>query len=224
LSEKRERQLQSKIISAGAAARGILFVVSSPSGGGKGTLISRVLNTVPDLGYSVSFTTRTPRNGEVEGRDYFFVSPEKFEAMVAANEFLEWARVHGNLYGTSRSQVSSEISAGRDIMLEVDVQGAASVRELIPDSVSVFILPPSYEALRQRLIARGTDTQEGLELRLRHAPEELKQYAAFDYLIVNEQAEHAAFELASIIYAERARAERQEKRVNSILESFSLTQ
>jgi guanylate kinase len=126
-------------------SRGILFVVSSPSGGGKGTLIQRVLKKIPDLSYSVSFTTRAPRSGEVNGREYFFVSREKFEEMAAANEFLEWANVHGKLYGTSSKQVFEEIADGRDIILEVDVQGAASVRSLVPDSVSVFILPPSFE-------------------------------------------------------------------------------
>src|SRR5437667_6442771 len=129
--------------------RGILFVDSSPSGGGKGTLIQRMFRKVSNLSYSVSFTTRAPRNGEVDGREYFFVTREEFERMVAANEFLEWAHVHGKLYGTSRSQVFREISEGRDIVLEVDVQGAASVRALVPDAVSIFILPPSFAVLRQ---------------------------------------------------------------------------
>ncbi|MEP6635233.1 MAG: guanylate kinase, partial [Acidobacteriota bacterium] len=139
---------------------GILFVVSSPSGGGKGTLIRRVLGPVPNLSYSISYTTRKPRSGELDGREYFFVTLETFEAMVKANEFLEWATVHGNLYGTSSKQVSRDVAEGRDIILEVDVQGAASVRRLVPDSVSIFILPPSLEVLRQRLITRGTDSPE----------------------------------------------------------------
>src|SRR5258706_9721010 len=141
----------------GQVCRGVLFVVSSPSGGGKGTLIHRVLNDVRGLKYSVSYTTREPRNGEIGGIDYLFVSPERFEELVAADEFLEWARVHGNFYGTSREQVSKEMVGGSDIILEVDVQGAASVRKLLPDSVSIFILPPSFEVLRQRLIARASD-------------------------------------------------------------------
>jgi guanylate kinase len=201
--------------------RGILFVVSSPSGGGKGTLIQRVLNTVPNLSYSVSYTTRTPRNGEVNGREYFFVTPDQFEAMIRANEFLEWARVHGKLYGTSRQQVSCEISEGRDIILEVDVQGAASVRRLIPDAVTIFILPPSLEILRKRLIARGTDSEEELELRLRNAPEELKNYKAFDFVIINENVERASGQLESIIEAERARPARREANIERIIESFS---
>ncbi len=201
--------------------RGILFVVSSPSGGGKGTLIQRVLNTVPNLSYSVSYTTRAPRNGEVNGREYFFVTPEQFETMVQAGEFLEWAHVHGKLYGTSRQQVSCEISEGRDIILEVDVQGAASVRHLIPHAVTIFILPPSLKILRKRLIARGTDSAEELELRLRNAPEELKKYKAFDFVIINENVERASGELESVIEAERARPARQEAYIQKVIESFT---
>jgi len=201
-------------------SRGILFVVSSPSGGGKGTLIHRVLNSVPGLSYSVSYTTRAPRNGEVDGVDYFFVSPAKFEELVAADEFLEWARVHGNLYGTSRAQVIREINERRDIILEVDVQGAESVRKLLADSVSVFIVPPSFEVLRQRLLARGTDSPLELELRLRTAPVELLQYVKFDYVIVNDDADRAGAQLASIIYAERARRQRQEEEVRRVAQTF----
>jgi guanylate kinase len=201
--------------------RGILFVVSSPSGGGKGTLIQRVLKEVPNLSYSVSYTTRVPRNGEVDGREYFFVTPDKFETMVEAGEFLEWAKVHGKLYGTSRQQVSRDVFEGRDIILEVDVQGAASVRELVADSVSIFILPPSVEILRQRLIARGTDSPEELELRLRNAPAELKHYQTFDYVIINDDVQRAAGQLNCIIEAERARRTRQTRQIKRVVESFS---
>jgi guanylate kinase len=208
-------------LAAEEEGHGILFVVSSPSGGGKGTLIQRMLNKVSNLSYSVSFTTRAPRNGEVDGREYFFVTPEKFEQMVAANEFLEWAHVHGKRYGTSRSQVSREISEGRDIVLEVDVQGAASIRALMPDSVSVFILPPSFEVLRQRLLDRGTDSPEELDLRLRNAPTELKDYAAFQYLIINDDADRASDQLSAIVHAERARLHRQGPRVRHIVRAFT---
>ena len=203
-----------------APSRGTLFVVSSPSGGGKGTIIRHVLDCVENLSYSVSFTTRAPRPTEVDGREYFFVSLETFDEMVAAREFLESACVHGNFYGTSKKQVLEETSAGADIILEVDVQGAASVRELLMDSVSIFILPPSYEVLRQRLIARGTDSPEQLEVRLRNAPEELKQYSAFDYVIINDEIDRAAAQLRSIIYAERARCMRQEPLVREVIQKF----
>jgi guanylate kinase len=205
----------------GEVSRGVLFVVSSPSGGGKGTLIHRVLNSVPGVSYSVSYTTRAPRSGEVDGADYFFVSPERFAELVAADEFLEWARVHGNLYGTSRAQVVREISERRDIILEVDVQGAASVRKLLGDSVSIFIVPPSFEVLRQRLVARGTDSPVELELRLRNAPVELREYVTFDYVIVNDEVDRAGAQLASIIYAERARRKRQEQEVRRVAGTFT---
>ena len=200
--------------------RGTLFVVSSPSGGGKGTIIQRVLDVIPNLSYSVSFTTRAPRFAEVNGREYFFVSKPIFEDMVAAGEFLEWACVHGHLYGTAKRQVAEETTAGVDIVLEVDVQGAESVRELPLDSVSVFILPPSFEVLRERLIARGTDSAEELAVRLRNAPNELRQYSTFDYVIINDEVERAAGQLASIIHAERARCERQENLVREVIKRF----
>lgn len=203
------------------ASRGTLFVVSSPSGGGKGTIIQRVLDVVPNLSYSVSFTTRAPRPGEVNGREYLFVNCEVFNEMVAAGEFLEWACVHGNYYGTAKRQVAEETAAGVDIILEVDVQGAASVRQLLLDSVSIFILPPSYEVLKERLVARGTDTSEELEVRLRNAPEELRQYSAFDYVIINDEVDRAAAQLASVIYAERARCVRQENMVREVIENFT---
>lgn len=203
------------------APRGTLFVVSSPSGGGKGTIIRRVLEVVPNLSYSVSFTTRAPRPGEVNGREYYFVSRPVFDEMKAAGEFLESACVHGNYYGTAKRQVADETSSGIDIVLEVDVQGAASVRQLLLDSVSIFILPPSYEVLRERLIARGTDTPEELEVRLRNAPDELRQYSKFDYVIFNDEVERAAAQLASIIHAERAKCERQEKLVREVIEKFN---
>ena len=202
------------------STRGTLFVVSSPSGGGKGTLIRRVLEVVDNLSYSVSYTTRGPRPNEVNGREYFFIDLATFEEMIASGEFLEWACVHGNFYGTSRRQLAEKTAAGIDIILEVDVQGAASVRQLLMDSVSVFILPPSFEVLRQRLCARGTDTPESLELRLRNAPKELRQYSSFDYVIINDEVERAVGQLASIIYAERARCVRQQTVVEQVIKEF----
>ena len=216
----RVKELETSRTVSHAASRGTLFVVSSPSGGGKGTLIRHVLEVVENLRYSVSYTTRAPRPGEVDGREYFFVNREIFEEMAGAGEFLEWACVHGNLYGTAKNQVIEETAAGADIILEVDVQGAASVRQLLMDSVSIFILPPSFEVLRQRLIARGTDSPEELELRLRNAPEELKQYSAFDYVIINDEVDRAMGQLAAIIYAERARCMRQESVVLEVIKKF----
>jgi guanylate kinase len=202
------------------AARGRLIVVSSPSGGGKGTLIRRVLKEMPNLGYSVSYTTRRARTGEVHGQHYFFVEPETFMAMVGEGDFLEWATVHGNLYGTARSQVEHELSEGRDILLEVDVQGAASVRAQVKNAVSIFILPPSFEVLRARLTARGSERPDDLSLRLNNARTEVEHYREFDYVLINDEVERAARLLASIIYAERARRERQEYLARRVLATF----
>jgi guanylate kinase len=203
--------------------RGRLIVVSSPSGGGKGTLIRRVLKEVSGLGYSVSYTTRAPRTGEVHGRHYFFVTPETFMEMVQAGEFLEWARVHGNLYGTARSQVEQELAEGRDILLEVDVQGAESVRAQVDNAVSIFILPPSFDVLCARLTARGSERPDDLTLRLRNARGEVERYVEFDYVVINDEVERAAAQLAAVIQADRARRERQEYRARRVLATFRPT-
>ena len=190
-------ELQTATEVSNSPTRGTLFVVSSPSGGGKGTLVRGVLELVDNLSYSVSYTTRGPRANELNGREYFFVDVPTFEEKIA-----------------------EKTAAGIDMILEVDVQGAASVRQLLMDSVSVFILPPSFEVLKQRLCARGTDTPDNLELRLRNAPEELKQYSTFDYVIINDEIERAVGQLASIIHAERARCVRQEGLVRRVIEEF----
>ena len=203
-----------------AVGRGMLIVVSSPSGGGKGTLIDRVLKTVPGVSYSISYTTRAPRAGEQHGREYFFVDTNAFEEMIARNEFLEWANVYGYLYGTSRAQIERERGDGHDIILEIDVQGASSIRALVEDAVTVFILPPSFELLRNRLVARGTDSPADLERRLRGAPSEVEQYKHFRYVILNDDINRASAQLAAVIYAERARCERQASRLNETLADF----
>jgi guanylate kinase len=210
--------------SSAISGHGMLIVVSSPSGGGKGTLIDRVLKTVPGVSYSISYTTRAPRPGEQNGREYFFVSTAEFEAMVGRGELLEWANVYGYLYGTSRAQVEQERAAGHDIILEIDVQGAASIRRLVADEVTVFILPPSFALLRQRLVARGTDSPADLERRLRGAPAEVQQYKDFQYVILNDDINRASAQLASVIYAERARRQRQEDRLKSALSDFAHVQ
>ena len=203
-----------------AGERGMLIVVSSPSGGGKGTLIDRVLKTVPGVSYSISYTTRAPRVTEQEGREYFFVSTAAFEEMIRRGEFLEWANVYGYLYGTSHTQVERERSAGHDIILEIDVQGAASIRSQIDDAVSIFILPPSFELLSQRLVTRGTDSPADLERRLRGAPAEVEQQKNFQYVILNDDINRASQQLAAVIYAERARQKRQELRLKDALADF----
>jgi guanylate kinase len=205
-----------------AGGRGMLIVVSSPSGGGKGTLIDRVLKTVPGVSYSVSYTTRAPRGTEQDGREYFFVATAVFEEMIGRGEFLEWANVYGYLYGTSRTQVERQLAAGHDIILEIDVQGAASIRDQIDDAISIFILPPSFELLRQRLVTRGTDSPADLERRLRGAPAEVEQHQNFQYVILNDDINRASQQLAAVIYAERARRERQELRLGDSLVDFGI--
>ena len=205
----------------GGGYHGILFVISSPSGGGKGTLIRRLLDAVPGVSYSVSWTTRPPRPGEQDGVNYHFVSAEEFERMRAADGFLEWAVVHGHLYGTARSVIEQDLNEGHDIILEIDVQGAATVRATMSSVVTVFILPPSFEVLRARLSARMTERPEELELRLQNARAEVEQYRRFDYLILNDEVERAAALLASIVWAERARRERQEWVARRVLATFT---
>lgn len=222
LSEEKEKSA-SEPQTETDAGRGMLAVVSSPSGGGKGTLIRRVLKVVPNLRYSVSSTTRHLRDGEVDGREYFFVSPDEFKRKIEAGDFLEWAVVHGNLYGTSNSQVQRELSGGHDIILEVDVQGAESVRRLVGDAISVFILPPTFEILRARLESRGSEHKDELALRLKNARSEVDHYCEFDYIVINDDADRAAAQLASIIYAERARKERQEEAARRVVASFKQT-
>lgn len=200
--------------------RGILFVISSPSGGGKGTLIRRILTYMSRLGYSISWTTRAPRQGEVNGRDYHFVTPEEFIAERERGEFLEWAIVHGHFYGTSLKVVERELTAGRDIILEIDVQGAASVRRAGIEAVSVFILPPSFEILRRRLTGRQSENAEALALRLKNSRGEVEHYREFDYVVLNDDVERAATQLASIVYAERALRPRQERLAERVLATF----
>ena len=202
--------------------RGILFVISSPSGGGKGTLIRRILTYMPRLGYSISWTTRDPRQGEMNGRDYHFVTTEEFTAARERNEFLEWAVVHSHFYGTSLKVVDRELAAGRDIILEIDVQGAASIRRAGIEAVSVFILPPSFEILKRRLTGRQSENADALALRLQNARGEVEHYREFDYVVLNDDVERAATQLASIVYAERALRPRQERLTEQVLATFPL--
>lgn len=203
--------------------KGNLIIISSPSGGGKGTLIREVLLTVPDIGYSVSYTTRARRLDEIDGRNYHFISVEEFQKRIDAGDFLEFAEVHGNMYGTSLSQVREITESGRDVILEIDVQGAASVREKVPEAVSIFILPPSFEVLKARLTARGTEDPADLELRLKNSFGEVMQYKNFDYVVVNDLVPAASRSLAAIILAERHRLDRQNDAVCGILNSFEVS-
>jgi len=203
--------------------KGRLIIISSPSGGGKGTLIKEVLETVPDLGYSVSHTTRAPRFGEEHGRHYHFVSLVQFEREIAAGEFLEYAVVHGNYYGTSLSHVNKMTDEGKDVILEIDVQGADWVRKRVPDVLGIFILPPSFEVLKARLMARGTEDPNDLALRLKNARGEVMEYSKYDYVIINDEIFSAARRLAAVIMGERQRRDRQTEAIYGILDSFDVS-
>jgi len=203
--------------------KGNLIIITAPSGTGKGTLIKEVLESVPDLEYSVSLTTRPKRPGEIDGKDYHFVTADEFEAFRLEGRFLEFAAVHGNLYGTSREITEEMTGRGKDVILEIDVQGAASVLEKAPDAVSIFIMPPSFEALRARLEARGTESAEVLELRLRNSIEEVRQFDRFRFVVVNDAIELAANRLRSVILGERQLRTRQTDAIRDILDSFDVS-
>ncbi len=183
-------------------------------------MIKEVLASVPDLAYSVSLTTRAPRAGEEDGKHYHFVTRERFEAEIAAGGFLEYAEVHGNLYGTSKEQTERLTAEGKDVILEIDVQGAKLVREKIPDAVSIFILPPSFDVLKARLTARATEGSDDLALRLRNSFGEVSQYSWFDFVVINDEIKAASRRLASIIFSERQRTGRQTEAIKAILDSF----
>lgn len=182
---------------------GNLFVVAAPSGAGKSSLVKALLELDSLVQPSVSHTTRPPRGQEKHGREYFFVSPHEFDAMVLANGFLEWANVHGHRYGTSKRAIEERIASGADVILEIDYQGALQVKRIFTNAVLVFILPPSWEELRSRLERRGEDTPEVIEVRLKNAQEELAQAREFDFVIINELFERALFDLKAIVHAQR---------------------
>jgi len=189
-------------------SRRLLVVVSAPSGAGKTSLCEWVVATIPSVAHSVSFTTRPPRRDERHGRDYHFVDEAAFRAMVDRGEFAEWAVVHGHLYGTSQALLERHFSAGLDVILDIDTQGAALLRQSHPDGVFVFIVPPSWAMLEERLRRRRSDTEAEIQRRLQRAREEVKAFAEYQYVIVNDEFARAADELKAIIVAERRRSSR----------------
>ncbi|MDX1800539.1 MAG: guanylate kinase [Marinobacter sp.] len=204
-----------------AVEKGTLYVISAPSGAGKTSLVGALLERDSLLGVSVSHTTRPMRPGEVDGVNYHFVSRPEFEAMISEGQFLEHASVFGNYYGTSQVWVEQTLAAGRDVILEIDWQGAVQVRRLMTDCVSIFIAPPSPEVLRERLTGRGTDSPEVVERRLREAREECQHAQEFDYLVVNDQFDEALRQLHAIVTAQRLRIEVQEVRYRSLLSALT---
>ena len=199
---------------------GDLFVVVAPSGAGKTSLVTAMLEAERGIRLSVSYTTRVAREGEVEGREYHFVSREAFEKMIAAGDFLEHANVYGNYYGTSRTWIEAELAGEHDVLLEIDWQGALQVRKLFPRMVGIFILPPSLAELRRRLTARGKDSAEVIEKRMASAREEISHVLEFEYIIVNEQFDVALADLQAVVRAARLSRERRASRLSSLLDEF----
>jgi len=198
----------------------IVFIISAPSGSGKSTLVGRLLNDVGNLMFSVSYTTRPRRGHEREGGDYHYISKDEFEARMARDEFLEHACVFGNYYGTHRGILDEAKACGKDVVLDIDVQGARQLKGKIPEAVTIFILPPSREILEKRLRARGEDSDAVIERRLRDAAEEIRNYNVYDYVLINNELATSAPTLASIVRAERVRRIRIENQIRPILDTF----
>ncbi|MBD3640495.1 MAG: guanylate kinase [Marinobacter sp.] len=204
-----------------AGEQGTLFVISAPSGAGKTSLVAQMLKNDAKLGVSISHTTRPMREGEQDGVNYHFVSRDEFESMIARGDFLEHADVFGNYYGTSQVWVRETLARGEDVILEIDWQGAEQVRRLIPECVSIFIVPPSAEALRERLTGRGTDAADVVERRLTEATEECSHALEFDYLVVNDQFDVALADLLAIVRTQRLSMQVQQVRHRELLAGLS---
>jgi guanylate kinase len=197
-----------------------VFIVSAPSGSGKSTLVGHLMTRVPGLRFSVSYSTRPPRGPERDGVDYHFISREEFQQRIDKGEFLEWADVFGNYYGTHAGELAAAEAAGQDLVLDIDVQGARQLMEKLPGAVTIFILAPSREILEQRLRARSQDTEEVILRRLRKAAEEISNYTQYDYVLVNREVESSMENLVSIVTAVRSRRDRMEREIRPILETF----
>ena len=196
----------------------LLLIISSPSGAGKTTLTHRILSQFPELTFSVSHTTRKPRANEVDGQDYHFIDPSRFQGMVSEGAFAEWAQVHGNFYGTSVGELQRARKGGRrGILFDVDYQGARQIKATFPEAIGIFILPPSMDELERRLRGRGTDDADTIARRFNKAREEIEHYPFFDYVVVNDQVEQALADIRGIIHAERSRRWRMAPRAESLL-------
>jgi len=201
--------------------RGLLFVVSAPSGTGKTTLVERLVERTPNLKMSRSYTSRAARQGETDGVDYNFVTRERFEAMIAAGAFLEWADLFGNLYGTSAADTERILESGSDVVLVIDVQGARQVRRRRAETTAIFVMPPSFDVLEQRLRGRSKDSEEAIQRRLHVARQEVAAFAEYDFLVINDELAAAVERLWSIVLAERARLKCMRAAAESIVETFS---
>jgi guanylate kinase len=219
MSSERDRQRAGISVSP-VLGRGLLFIVSAPSGAGKTTLVERLVEQVPRLRMSRSYTSRGSRPGETDGVDYNFVTREKFEEMVAAGDFLEWAAVFGNLYGTCASDTDRLLASGCDVVLVIDVQGARKVRAKGIDTSAVFVMPPSFAVLEQRLRGRSKDAESDIQRRLQVARDEVAAFAEYDYVVVNDELTAAVDRLRSIVLTERARLQRMRSEAETIVRTF----
>jgi guanylate kinase len=201
-----------------------VFIISAPSGSGKSTLVSRLLTNVSGLMFSISYTTRRPRGHEKDGENYHFVSREEFEKRLANDEFLEYADVFGNYYGTHKSVLETARERGKDLVLDIDVQGAGQLKRRIPEAVSIFVLAPSRQILEQRLRSRSEDADTVIERRLRDAAREIRNYKEYDYILINEDLEKSQGTMAAIVTAERVKRSRMEEKVRPILATFKAEQ
>ncbi len=208
--------------SAPAEGAGNLFVVAAPSGTGKSSLVNALLELDSRLTVSVSHTTRAPRGQEQDGREYWFVDEAQFRRMIERGDFLEWAQVHGNLYGTSKSGVERSLARGEDVVLEIDWQGALQIRQLFRDAVLVFVLPPSWDELRQRLQRRGEDSPDAIEQRLANARDEVAQARHFDFVIINALFETALFDLKTVVHSQRLRYSAQQRNRSQVFAALGL--
>jgi guanylate kinase len=199
---------------------GSLYIVAAPSGAGKSTLVNALLAREPGMELSISHTTRPPRPGESDGEHYHFATPEEFQRLIDGNQLLEHALVHGNHYGTARSAVEPRLAAGRDVLLEIDFQGARSVRRVMPEAVGIFIRPPSREELERRLHSRAQDSSEVIARRLQGSREEIRHALEFDYIIVNDRFEQALEDLGAIVRGQRLRTSIQNERVRRLIDSL----
>lgn len=197
-----------------------VFIISAPSGSGKSTLVGHLMQRVQNLRFSVSYTTRKPRGQEKDGTEYYFISRDQFEARIFRKEFLEYADVFGNYYGTHESELIKARTEGYDLILDIDVKGARQLRERVPEAVSIFILPPSRQVLEQRLRSRSQDTEEVIARRLREAVDEIRDYSQYDYVLVNEDVEASVENLVAIVNANRSRRKWMEEKIHHILETF----
>ena len=202
--------------------RGLLFVVSAPSGTGKTTVVERLVQVVPDLSLSRSYTSRAARPGEVIGIDYNFITRARFEEMIAGDAFLEWAEVFGNVYGTCAADAETDLAAGRDLVLVIDVQGARQVRTRCPGTVGVFVLPPSFGVLERRLRGRSADTEDAMQRRLQTARDEVAAFTEYDYVVVNDELEACVDRVRAIVLAERARLRSARGMAEDIVRTFTL--